>query len=143
MSVNQGFHALEAQESEILIWVRASGNQLLTRNNRPHVRGQKCSELMKSPHTGVLIPATHLFCPYHNNVILQKFLEEFLDWPKISICFVENIEKIKLFSFYHCASLKVHFPIYVCGCAFCKGNPISQICRTSAGFFSHWKSGKK
>lgn len=48
MSVNRGFHALKAQESEILIWVRASGSQLLTRNGRPHIWGQKCSELMKS-----------------------------------------------------------------------------------------------
>ena len=79
ISVNQGFHALKAQESEILMPVRASGSQLYARNDRAQVRGQKCSELMESlvrvtPHRHET-PVTHLFCPYHNNVILQKFLE--------------------------------------------------------------------
>lgn len=46
--VNQGFHALKAQESEILMSVRASGSHLHARNDRAQVSGQKCSELGES-----------------------------------------------------------------------------------------------
>lgn len=48
VAVNQGFHALKAQDSEIFTSVRASGSQLLTRNDKAQVRGQKSSELMES-----------------------------------------------------------------------------------------------